>query len=43
MHKLIIDDSAFLFNQMEKKLCRLVRLLGTLHSNWQQIRYFLTS
>ena len=29
-YKLLFDDSAFLFNQREKKLCR---LLGTLHSD----------
>ena len=26
-----------------KMLCRLVRLLGTLHSNWQMVQYFPTS
>ena len=29
-YKLLFDDSAFLFNQREKKFCR---LLGTLHSD----------
>ena len=29
-YQLLFDDSAFLFNQREKKLCR---LLGTLHSD----------
>ena len=36
----VYDDSAFLFTQREKKLCR---LLGTLHSNWQKVQYFPTS
>ena len=42
MRKVIIDDSAFLFNQKEKSFAVLVRLLGTLDSNWQKVQYFST-